>query len=82
MVNKRFAEIGVRVNASQGMNINNQDIPFIEGGDPLDSPPPVFSGVKTIHNLGWDTDAQITIKQTVPYALTVLSINGRLMTGE
>jgi len=82
MVNKRFAEIGVRVQASQGLNINDQDIDFIEGGSPMDAAPPVFSGVKTVHNLGWDHDAQITLKQTVPFALTVLSINGRMMTGD
>lgn len=68
---KRFNQIIARLYNSSGVKINNQQLDFA-----------LFTGDKKLSNLGWDTDARITIKQQNPLPLTLLAIIGDLYVGD
>jgi len=79
---RRFSNIQVRVLRSQALTINGIFVQFLKSGDPSDTAPPVFSGVKDINNLGWDKEASISLVQDQPYDQTILSVSGRILTGD
>src|SRR6266404_1756146 len=75
---KRFNEVTVRLDSTIGVTINGERMEFRKTTDPMDSPPPLFTGEKKVSNLGFDTDGRIEIKQTQPLPMTVLAIIGVL----
>lgn len=46
------------------------------------TPPVLFTGDKKVNTLGWDDDAWITVQQTQPLPMTLLSIFGTLAVGD
>ena len=79
---KRYNEVSVRLLNSVGVTINGDQLPFRTSADEMGQPIPAFTGDKRVTNLGWDRDGQITIQQTQPLPLTVLSITGTLVTSD
>ena len=62
-----------------GLSVNNNQLIFRTGGDPMDSAPPLFTGQFDITNLGWkEADSSITIKQEQPLGMTLISLAGEL----
>lgn len=66
----------VRFYKTQAANVNGQDVPFRQlDTNVLDSPPPVFTGIKRVQGLGWrDGEDPLVIEQREPYPWTVLGI--------
>lgn len=72
----RTGEATVRLLSSLGCEIEGQIVPFRHFGSAvLDTPIPAFTGDKRIELLGWaKSGGQITIKQSQPLPLHVLSV--------
>ena len=66
------------------MSINNQLVAFRQfGEDVLDSPVTAFTGSKQIGPLlGFDYEGSITISQSVPLALNILSLDYKVSLGQ
>lgn len=76
---KSWNRVQVNVYETVGLTINNQDIIFRITSDLLDNPPPVFTGIKDITQLGWDPDdLELTIQQKQGLPMTILNITGEL----
>ncbi len=76
---KSWNRVQVNVYETVGLNINGQDIVFRITSDLLDNPPPMFTGIKDITQLGWDPgDLELTIQQTQGLPMTILNITGEL----
>ena len=77
---KRISEIRVRLYRTLGVLLGSDEnsldrVPFRSSDDPMDSPPPLYTGDKKLKNpQGFETDAKITVKQDQPLPFTVLSI--------
>ena len=75
---KRIAEVHLRLYNTAGISVNGDVVNFRNftlAYNPLDGVAPVFTGVKKIQGLrNWDEEGQITITQTDPLPLTLLSI--------
>ncbi len=78
---KRWAEVFVRLYQTLGLTIAGDELQFRLGSDPMDSPPPIYSGDKRVSHSGWDRDGQITIQQDQPLPCTILGIFGTLDVG-
>lgn len=76
------AETTVTLLESLGLNINGDVVPFRQATDPIDVPPPIYTGEKDVRTMGWDRDAQVLIEQTQPLPCTVLAITRTLEVGE
>ena len=62
-----------------GISVNDKQLVFRSGGDPMDSAPPAFTGQHDITSFGWkESDATINIKQTQPLGMTLISLAGEL----
>ena len=62
-----------------GISVNDKQLVFRTGADPMDSAPPLFTGQFDITNLGWkESDTSITIKQEQPLGMTLISITGEM----
>ena len=79
---KRWNEVIVRFYETLGGKVNGDIIPYRSAGDPMDKPPPVFTGDKRVTNLGWDTDGYIEIIQDQPLPMSILMISGTLTVNE
>lgn len=77
---KRISETVLRLKDTGDFTVNGYEVSFRtfgESGDgsPLDSAPPTFTGDKKVKGiLGWDERSQITISQSEPLDLQVLSV--------
>lgn len=72
---KRVVNTTVELYETSNVLVNGIEIPFRKTSDPLDSPPPVFTGRKEINGmLGYDQYGQVTITQNKPQPLTLLSL--------
>jgi hypothetical protein len=77
---KRISEVVLRVKDTGDFTINGEPVSFRsfgESGDgsPLDAAPPTFTGDKKVKGLmGWSERQQITISQSEPADLQVLSV--------
>ena len=78
---KSWGEIQVLLKDTIGCTINGEVIPF-RAGDPMGSPPALFSGFKKVNEMGWDKYGYVTITQAQPLPITVLAITGVLVVGE
>jgi hypothetical protein len=79
---KRYNEVIVRLYKTVGATINGDQIPFRSSADEMGEPIPAFTGDKRVTNLGWNREGQITIKQTQPLPMTILSVTGTLVTSD
>ena len=80
---KRILEISPRLYKTQNITINNRDIPLstmpLSGAGKV----PTYTGIKkTAGFLGFTEDAQITITQTQPVFMTVLSLDYKVSIGQ
>lgn len=67
-------KIIVNLQDTIGLKINNIEIPFRKVNvNTLDTPIPMFSGVKQIKNFGWSTEENIVLEQPYPLPWTILS---------
>jgi hypothetical protein len=83
---KRIQDVVIRflatLGAKAGPDENTLDeIQFRRGGDPMDAPPPVFTGDKDVEwPNGYDSDGYVTIVQNQPLPMTVVAIMPELQT--
>ena len=76
---KTWNRIIVNLHQTLGISVNDKQLVFRSGGDPMDSAPPTFTGQHDITSLGWkESDATINIKQTQPLGMTLISLAGEL----
>ena len=76
---KSWNRIILNLYQTLGISVNDKQLIFRTGGDPMDSAPPVFTGQYDVTNLGWkEADATITIKQEQPLGMTLISLTGEL----
>lgn len=79
---KRWPQIVARVENTQGIKINDKQIPFRKSSTPMDSPPPAFTGDIKVGNSGYDRDAFITIIQDQPLPMELVALMGDLQVNE
>lgn len=83
---KRITKVVLRflrtLGAQAGFNTDNLDeIQFRSGSDPMDAPPPVFSGDKLLEwNGGYDFEGYISISQPQPLPMTIVAIMPQVVT--
>ena len=76
---KSWNRIILNLYQTLGISVNGTQLVFRTGGDPMDSAPPLFTGQHDITNLGWkEEDASITVKQTQPLGMMLISLTGEL----
>lgn len=81
-----ISEVSLRLSETTTIEVNDKTVIFQKFGlagidSPLDAEPTRFTGVRRIKGfLGWTEDGQVTIKQTIPGYMTVLSIKKMLRT--
>ncbi len=76
---KKWAECWASVFETSGLTINGEIIDFRPAGLPLGDAIPLYTGNKTVSQLGWN-DGRITIEHAQPLPCTILSIFGVLET--
>jgi hypothetical protein len=66
------------------MSVNNQLVPFRQFGENvLDAPVTSFTGLKQIGPLlGFDYEGSITISQSVPLSINILSLDYKVSLGQ
>jgi hypothetical protein len=79
---KHWSKIWVRLYKSIGLWVNNEEKSFRTVGDPMDTPPPLFTGDKEVSSTGRDRDGILRIEQRDPLPQTVVAIFGTLAVGE
>jgi hypothetical protein len=85
---KRIHEIRARFFETLGGRIGGtltklENIYYRKSGDPMDAPPPLFTGDKVITNpQGWNTDGQVVIVQEDPLPITVLAVMAEVSTSD
>lgn len=77
---KRITQVNAVVYETQHLNINGQIVPFRNfDTEILDDPVPTFTGIKRLDGvLGYNREAAITVKQTLPLKMTLLSLEYKL----
>ena len=76
---KAWNRIILNLYQTLGISVNNKQLVFRTGGNPMDSAPPLFTGQFDITNLGWkEADTSITIKQEQPLGMTLISLTGEM----
>jgi len=81
------AEIVVRLHETRSVKINGKTVSFrgfgsAGSGSPLDSAPPLFTGIKRLLGWrGWDNEAKVTITQGEPATMTILAVLKRIVIG-
>jgi len=80
---KRILEVNAEVYNTQSMTINGQLVPFRElGSSVLDQSVTPFTGVKKIGPLlGFSDEGAITVSQSAPLAMQLLSLDYKLSVG-
>lgn len=67
-----YNTVGATVYSNDG---DEMDIPFRKASDSMDEPPPLYTGDKKVKfKQGYDSTAQVIVKQEYPYPMTVLMI--------
>jgi hypothetical protein len=76
---KSWSRIILNLYQTLGISVNGNQLLLRTGGDPMDSPPPTFTGQHDVTNLGWkEADSSLTIKQEQPLGMTLISLTGEL----
>lgn len=81
-VQKRYADIALRVHETQGLTVNGEALTYRLPGMLMDVAVPPFTGKKGVTNFGWDRAALLRIVQEQPVKATVLALTGVLLTGD
>ena len=71
---KKILRTAITMHESNGIIVNNQRLADKTIGVNQFDPPIPQTGLKRITLLGWSLEADITITQTTPFAMTILSI--------
>lgn len=72
---KKIARCALRLFESNGLIVNGERYADKTiGVNQFDAPTPQ-TGIKRLYLLGWSLDASVTITQTTPFAMTILSID-------
>lgn len=81
---KRILEVNAEVFETQALTINGELVSFRQfGQNNLDTAVKPFTGIKTIGPLlGFNKEGAITLKQTVPLAMTVLALDFKISVGQ
>lgn len=79
---KRYNNIKVLLSETAGCKINGEEIPFRRINDEMGKPVELFSGIKSVENLGWDREALVTVEQPQPLPMNVLMMTGTLTTSD
>lgn len=79
---KRWNKVMVRVIDTMGITINTQVVPARSSTDLMGAAPAEVNGDISVDNLGWDSDARITITQPSPVPAHVVAIFGDLVVGD
>lgn len=81
---KNISKITLQLYETSSITVNGKPQSFRKfgpagNGSPLDSAPPLFTGVKEVHGvLGWTETAQVEISQVSPGPMTVLALSKRV----
>jgi hypothetical protein len=79
---KRWNKITVRVLDTTGITINGEVYPSRETEDEMDSAPGTYTEDLSITNLGWSTEAFITIEQPLSLPAHIVAVFGTLVVGD
>jgi len=71
---KRINRVSLQLSESNGVIVNGERIADKTIGEDQFDPPSPRTGIVKKYILGWTLDASVTITQTTPVPLTVLSI--------
>jgi hypothetical protein len=80
-----IASITLRLYTTSSIKVNGRTLSFrgfgaSGGGSPLDTAPPVYTGIKKLFGFrGWDYNGQITITQDEPGGLAVLEMSKNVL---
>ena len=68
--------------AEYGSNVGTfNEVQFRTGSTPMDISPPLFSGDKTVNFHGsWETEGQVTVRQTQPLPFELTSVVTKIIT--
>jgi hypothetical protein len=78
---KGYNKVYILFSNTLGAKVNDEQVEFRSSADPMGEAPPLQSGIFKVANLGYDSDARITIKQEQPLPITVLAIQMMLEPG-
>jgi hypothetical protein len=80
----RTSEVSVRFNETTGCKVNGKPMQFRAlGPEVLDQPPPSFSGVKRLENLGWGRgEDELEFTQDEPMPFHILSVTRKFTTND
>ena len=68
----RISRIMLDLFETQNLLVNGQRVTFRKFGEPLDTPPPTFTGRKVIDGVtGWEEGSHVTLTQDAPAPFTV-----------
>lgn len=73
---RRIVNAALRLHETNGLIVNGNRVSFQQfGSDLLDTPPPSFTGVKTIRGmLGWDYDGSLVLGDNIATRATILGL--------
>lgn len=79
-----FQTLGAKVGwRDQDDVLNLEEVQFRAGDDPMDAPPPLFTGVKFVPvPPRWDREARVVMRQDQPLPLTAVGIVPRMQANE
>jgi hypothetical protein len=78
-----ISDVVVKLYRSIGCEVEGEQIPFRAfGEDVLDAPVDPFTGDKRVSTIGWERGRKLTIRQTQPLPLCVLSLVKRISVGD
>ncbi len=75
-----FEALGVTFRTSE--QDQGDTLEFRAGNDPMDAPPPIFTGFKKVSTAGWDDAGQLILEQNEPVKATVLGVFGKISVGD
>ena len=68
------SRLSVSLKDTMNLVVNGQRVTFSENNGVMDAAPSLYTGIKEVENLGWDTEGVVTIEQDLPYPVTLLGI--------
>lgn len=69
-----ISEAILKLQDTVGLTVNDEEIPFRNFGDPMDTQVSPFSGDKKIHTNGWNREENLKIEQRIPKPFTLLGV--------
>lgn len=81
---KNISKVTLQVYETSGLTVNGKSVSFrgfgpAGGGSPLDTTPPLYSGIVEVHGIrGWTDTGQVEISQVDPQPMTVLALSKKV----